>query len=205
MARNSKAKGKIVRRLGVNIYGNNKYDKLLKKKPQGPGKERGARSRNKVSDFGKQQNEKQKIRFAYGMSEKQFYNSFLKAKAMPGLTGDNMMIMLERRLDNVIYRLGMATTRSQARQLVSHGHIVFNDRKLNIPSAIVRAGDVISIKTSDASVKMIRENISRAGRPVPAWLSLEADSLKAKIERIPFRTDIDTIANEQVVVEFYSK
>ena len=205
MARNSKAKGKIVRRLGVNIYGNNKYDKLLKKKPQGPGKERGARSRNKVSDFGKQQNEKQKIRFAYGMSEKQFYNSFLKAKSMPGLTGDNMMIMLERRLDNVIYRLGMATTRSQARQLVNHGHVVFNGRKLDIPSAIVRAGDVITIKASDSSVKMVRENISKAGRPVPAWLSLEADSLNAKIERVPFRTDIDTIANEQVVVEFYSK
>ncbi len=205
MARNSKAKGKIVRRLGVNIYGNSKFDKLLKKKPQGPGKERGARSRNKVSDFGKQQNEKQKIRFAYGMSEKQFYNSFLKAKKMPGLTGDNMMIMLERRLDNVIYRLGMAQTRSQARQLVNHGHVVFNGRKLNVPSAIVRAGDVIGIKQNDTSVKMVRENISKSGRPVPAWLSIEADNLKAKIERIPFRTDIDTIANEQVVVEFYSK
>ncbi|QEN05407.1 30S ribosomal protein S4 [Thiospirochaeta perfilievii] len=205
MARNSKAKGKIVRRLGVNIYGNSKYDKLLKKKPQGPGKERGARSRAKVSDFGKQQNEKQKIRFAYGMSEKQFYNSFLKAKAMPGLTGDNMMILLERRLDNVIFRLGMATTRSQARQMVSHGHIVFNGRRLNVPSAIVKEGDVISIKENDNSVKMVRENISKSGRPVPAWLSLEADTLKAKIERVPFRTDIDTIANEQVVVEFYSK
>ncbi len=205
MARNSKAKGKIVRRLGVNIYGNSKYDKLLKKKPQGPGKERGVRSRNKISDFGKQQNEKQKIRFAYGMSEKQFYNSFLKAKRMPGLTGDNMMILLERRLDNVIYRLGMATTRSQARQLVNHGHVVLNGKKLNIPSAIVRAGDIISIKENDNSVKMVRENISKAGRPVSAWLSLEADSLKGKIERVPFRTDIDTIANEQVVVEFYSK
>lgn len=205
MARNSKAKGKIVRRLGVNIYGNGKYDKLLKKKPQGPGKERGARSRSKVSDYGKQQVEKQKIRFAYGMSEKQFYNSFLKAKKMPGLTGDNMMILLERRLDNVIYRLGMATTRSQARQLVSHGHVVFNGRKLNIPSAIVREGDVIEIKQNDKSVKMVRENISKAGRPVPAWLSLEADNLKGKVERSPFRTDIDTIANEQVVVEYYSK
>ncbi len=205
MARNSKAKGKIVRRLGVNIYGNSKYDKLLKKKPQGPGKERGVRSRNKISDFGKQQNEKQKIRFAYGMSEKQFYNSFLKAKRMPGLTGDNMMILLERRLDNVIYRLGMATTRSQARQLVNHGHVVLNGKKLNIPSAIVRAGDIISIKENDNSDKMVRENISKAGRPVSAWLSLEADSLKGKIERVPFRTDIDTIANEQVVVEFYSK
>ncbi|OQY39014.1 MAG: 30S ribosomal protein S4 [Spirochaetaceae bacterium 4572_7] len=205
MARNSKAKGKIVRRLGVNIYGNSKYDKLLKKKPQGPGKERGARSRNKVSDFGKQQIEKQKIRFAYGMSEKQFFNSFLKAKKMPGLTGDNMMILLERRLDNVIFRLGMATSRSQARQLVSHGHVIFNGRKLNIPSAIVREGDVITIKENDKSIKMVRENISRSGRPVPAWMSLEADTIKAKIERIPFRTDIDTIANEQVVVEFYSK
>ncbi len=205
MARNTKAKGKIVRRLGVNIYGNSKYDKLLKKKPHAPGVEKGARSRKKISDFGKQLVEKQKIRFAYGMSEKQFYNSFLKAKKMPGLTGDNMMIMLERRLDNVIYRLGMALTRSQARQLVSHGHVYWNGKKLNVASAIVREGDIVEIKQADKSIKLVRENISNAGRPVPAWLSIEADNLKGKVERSPFRTDIDTIANEQVVVEFYSK
>ncbi|MDC7218829.1 MAG: 30S ribosomal protein S4 [Spirochaetales bacterium] len=205
MARSEKARGKVVRRLGVNIYGNVKYDKLLKKKPQGPGQERGKRSRNKISNFGQQLLEKQKIRFAYGISEKQFYNTFLKAKKKDGLTGDNMMILLERRLDNVVYRLGMATTRAQARQMVSHGHIRLNGERSNIPSIVVREGDEIKVKDNDGSKKLVRENLAKSGQPVPVWLSIVEDSLVGKIERLPYRTDISTVANEQAVVEFYSK
>ena len=205
MARNTKARGKIVRRLGVNIYGNSKYDKLLKKKPHGPGTEKGRRSRNKVSDYGLQLKEKQKLRYAYGLSEKQFFNTFVKAKKMSGLTGDNFMILLERRLDNVVYRLGLANTRSQARQLVSHGHIRLNGKRSNVPSMTVREGDVIEVKDTEASKKLVRECLSRNNAPRPAWMSLSEDDLKGRIERSPYRTDIATIANEQAVVEFYSK
>jgi len=205
MARNTKAKGKIVRRLGVNIYGNHKYDKLLKKKPHGPGVEKGKRIRKKESDYGKQLVEKQKIRFAYGISEKQFYNVFLKAKTLKGLTGDNMMILLERRLDNVVYRLGMAQSRAQARQFVSHGHIRLNGKRSDIPSMVVREGDEILVKDNDATKKLLRECVSKNDRTVPSWLSFSEDALKGKVERIPFRVDIDSTANEQMVVEFYSK
>jgi len=205
MARNSKAKGKIVRRLGVNIYGNSKYDKLLKKKPHGPGIEKGKRIRKKESDFGRQLTEKQKIRFAYGLSEKQFFNLFVKAKKIDGLTGDNMMILLERRLDNVVYRLGFAGTRSQARQLVGHGHIKVNGRRVNIPSYTVREGDEITVKDSDRSKKLVRECLSQSNQPVPVWLTLSEDNLNGRVERSPYRTDISSVANEQMVVEFYSR
>jgi len=205
MARNQKARGKIVRRLGVNIYGNVKYDKLLKKKPHGPGTEKGKRSRNKVSDYGKQLLEKQKIRFTYGISEKQFFSTFLQAKKKSGLTGDNMMILLERRLDNVVFRLGMANTRAQARQFVSHGHIRLNGKRSNVPSMVVREGDTIMIKDNDASKKIIRECLSKSNQVVPSWMTLSEDDLKGTIERLPYRTDIETVANEQAVVEFYSK
>lgn len=205
MARNTKARGKIVRRLGVNIYGNAKYDRLLKKKPQKPGQEKGYRARGKVSDFGRQLLEKQKLRFSYGLSEKQFFNTFLKSKKLKGLTGDNMMILLERRLDNVVYRLGMASTRAQARQFVGHGHIRLNGKRSNIPSMVVREGDSIDVRDSEASRKIIRECLAHGNQVMPAWLSIDGDALKGKVERLPYRTDIPTAANEQMVVEFYSK
>ncbi|RLW70404.1 MAG: 30S ribosomal protein S4 [spirochete symbiont of Stewartia floridana] len=205
MARNTKARGKIVRRLGVNIYGNPKYDKLLKKKPQGPGKERGARSRGKVSDYGRQLLEKQKLRFSYGLSERQFFRTFLKAKRLKGLTGDDMMILLERRLDNVVYRLGMATTRSQARQFISHGHIRLNGKRSNVPSMQTGEGDTIEVLEKEGSKKIIRECLAHSNQVVPVWLSLDDDSLKGRVERLPYRTDITTDINEQMVVEFYSK
>ncbi len=205
MAKNTKSRGKIVRRLGVNIYGNSKYDRLLKKKPQKPGQERGVRSRSKVSDYGRQLLEKQKLRFSYGLSEKQFFNTFVKAKKLSGLTGDNMMILLERRLDNVVYRLGMATTRAQARQFVSHGHIRLNGKRSNIPSIQVREGDSIEIRDNERNKKLIRECLAHSNQVAPVWLSLDGDSLKGKVERLPYRTDIPTVVNEQMVVEFYSK
>ncbi|MDA3958505.1 30S ribosomal protein S4 [Oceanispirochaeta sp.] len=205
MARNSKAKGKIVRRLGVNIYGNSKYDKLLKKKPHGPGIEKGKRIRKKESDFGRQLVEKQKIRFAYGLSEKQFYNLFIKAKKFSGLSGDNMMILLEKRLDNVVYRLGLGTTRTQTRQLVSHGHIYVNGRRCNIPSRTLVEGDEVTVKDSEKSKKLVRESLARNNQSVPIWLTFSEDSLNGRVERTPYRTDIVSVANEQMVVEFYSR
>jgi len=205
MARNTKARGKIVRRLGVNIYGNSKYDRLLKKKPQRPGKERDTRDRSKLSDYGRQLFEKQKLRLSYALSERQFFNAFVKAKKLRGLTGDNMMILLERRLDNVVYRLGLATTRAQARQFVSHGHIRLNSRRANVPSMLVQAGDSIKVKESESSKKLLRESLAHSNQVIPDWLSIDGDALVGSIERLPDRVDIPSIANEQMVVEFYSK
>jgi len=205
MAKSTKARGKIVRRLGANIYGNSKYDRLLKKKPQMPGKERDFRGRIKFSDYGRQLLEKQKLRLSYALSERQFFNTFIKAKKLRGLTGDNMMILLERRLDNTIYRLGLATTRAQARQFVSHGHIRLNNRRANVPSMIVRAGDSIQVKESESSKKLLRESLARSNQVMPDWLSIDGDALVGSVERLPDRADISSIANEQMVVEFYSK
>ncbi len=206
MAKNSTARGKIVRRLGVNIYGNSKYDRLLKKKPQGPGLERGRKVRGKPSEFAKQLLEKQKIRFSYGISEKQFYNTFLDAKKVSGLTGDNLMILLEKRLDNVVYRLGLALTRSAARQFVSHGHIYVNGRRVNIASFRVKMGDIMEVKPcSERSKSMAKHSLSSMQGATPSWLAMDVDSLKAKVERDPVRADIPSFGNEQMVVEFYSK
>lgn len=206
MAKNSTARGKIVRRLGVNIYGNPKYDKLLRKKPNGPGIERGRKMRGKISEYAKQLIEKQKIRFAYGISEKQFYNTFEKAKTLRGLTGDNFMILLEKRLDNVVYRLGLAQTRSAARQFVSHGHVYLNGRRVDVASIRVRVGDEIEVKPmSEKSKNLARVALSKPTEAMPTWLSFNSDLLKGKIERDPVRTDINIIGNEQMVVEFYSK
>ena len=204
MARNSTARGKIVRRFSLNIFGNPKYDRLLKRKPAPPGEPK--KSRTRQSEYGRQLAEKQKMKFAYGLSERQFRNVFAKAKRMKGVAGHNMLILLERRLDNVIYRLAIANSRAQARQLVGHGHIYVNGRRLNIPSALVKAGDVISIKDRVASRDMLRKHIAEnSGRSIPPWLGLEADDLTASVKMHPTRDMIPTIAEEQLIVEFYSK
>ena len=155
MARPSKARGKIARHLGVNVFGNPKYDRLLKKKPYGPGEPKKGRIRE--TEYARQLKEKQKVKFAYGLSERQFRNLFYKAKTMKGVAGHNMLILLERRLDNVVYRMGMAASRRQARQLVSHGHIHLNGRKVTIPSAMVRPGDQVSVKSKKSSEMLMRQ------------------------------------------------
>lgn len=204
MARMSTARGKLVRRFGVNIFGNQKYDRLLKRKPAAPGEPKKTRPRQ--TEFGRQLTEKQKLKFCYGLSERQFANLFEKAKQLKGVTGHNMMILLERRLDNVVYRLGMATSRAQARQIVSHGHIYLNGRRVNIPSALVKAGDIIQAKPREATKELLRSTIAaNSSRPVPAWLSISADELKGTINAIPSRDMIPSIAEEQQIVEFYSK
>ena len=204
MARNSTARGKIVRRFGLNIYGNQKYDRLLKRKPNAPGNPK--RGRIRETEFGRQLKEKQKLRWAYGLSEKQFSNLFYKAKAMKGVTGDNMLMLLERRLDNVVYRLGMATSRAQARQLVSHGHITLNGRKITIPSAVVRPADAISVRDRKPTKDMVRKLLAdNSSRPVPPWLTISRDEMAGTVEVNPTRDVIPTIAEEQLIVEFYSK
>ena len=205
MALNTKAKGKIVRRLGINIFGNPKYDKILSRKPHGPGQAKGSRNRRKESEYGLQLKEKQKLRFAYGLNERQFHNTFIKAKKQAGKTGTNFMVMLEQRLDNVVYRLGFSATRSQARQLVSHGHVRVNGNRVTIPSYMISEGDTVDIQSGKSMGKFVREKMAAAGAPVPVWLDLDTDELRARVVRLPFRDDIPSVANDQMVVEYYSR
>lgn len=200
---NKKAKGKIVRRLGLNIYGNPKYDRLLEKRPTPPGMH--TRRRSRLSEYGLQLVEKQKLRFCYGMTEKQFRSLFAKAKSMKGITGENMLVLLERRLDNVVYRLGMATTRSQARQIVKHGHVLLNGKKASTPSQMVSVDDKIAPKKKKSSETMIRDLVEGNHREVPAWLAIDEKTAEGLMVRMPEREDIPTIADEQLIVEFYSK
>lgn len=204
MARSSKARGKTVRHLGINIFGNPKYDRLLKKKPYGPGEPKKGRIRE--TEYARQLKEKQKVKFAYGLSERQFRNLFYKAKVLKGVTGHNMLILLERRLDNVVYRMGMAASRRQARQLVGHGHIHLNGRKVTIPSALVRPGDKISVKSKKGSEMLMRRLVSEnSSRQVAPWIEVSQDDLTGTVAMLPTRDMIPTIAEEQLIVEFYSK
>lgn len=202
MARLLTAKGKVVRRLGINIFGNPKYDALLKKRPNPPGEVRKRKPRQ--TEFGRQLLEKQKLKFAYGVSEKQLRNIFKKAKSQSGVAGYNMLILLERRLDNVVYRLGMGISRNQARQLVSHGHLLLNGRKITVPSISVKVGDKIEVREKKDSQTLIRRLISEnSGRPIPEWLRRE--DIASEVTMYPTREMIPTIAEEQQIVELYSK
>jgi small subunit ribosomal protein S4 len=205
MGRNSKkkAKGKIVRRLGLNIYGNPKFDRLLEKRPTPPGMH--TRRRGRPSEYGLQLIEKQKLRFCYGMTERQFRTLFAKAKHMKGITGDNMLILLERRLDNVVYRLGMAATRAQARQIVRHGHILLNGHKATSPSQLVSVDDKITPHKRESSRNMIKERLESGKGDVPGWLAVDEKALEGLMTRMPEREEIPNVADEQLIVEFYSK
>ncbi len=206
MAKNFTPKGKIVRRLGANIYGNPKYDRLLERRPTPPG-DHGAARKGKPSDYARQLLEKQKVRFCYGLSEKQFRSVFAKAKAMKGIAGHNMLEILERRLDNMVYRLGMASTRAEARLFVRHGHYLVNGRKVNIPSALVDSGDVIEIREKSRKVEKIVEALDAVmRRGIPPWLELERDAFKGTVKTAPVRAEITSPAvEEQLIVELYSK
>lgn len=173
-----------------------------KKSTRNPGN---ANRRRKVSEYGIQLKEKQKVKFIYGVLEKQFHKYYLKASHMKGITGDNMLQLLELRLDNVVYRLGLGKTRRMARQVVTHGHILVNGRKVDIPSYTVKAGDVITIRQQSAQLEMFK--VLREGTSVvtPKWLTFEAPTLTGKVEALPQRDDIDFELQENLIVEFYSR
>lgn len=160
----------------------------------------------KKSEYGMQLAEKQKAKFIYGVLEKQFRGYYEKAKKMEGIVGTNLLVLLERRLDNVVYRLGLAHTRRQARQLVTHGHIAVNGKRLDIPSALVKAGDVVSVMESSRSSAYFKGMAEVLGKTsVPAWISVDAQNLSGKVDRLPVREDIDVPIEEQAIVELYSK
>ena len=164
------------------------------------------RSGRKVSEYGMQLKEKQKAKFIYGVLEKQFRAYYDKAKTMPGVTGENLLGLLERRVDNVVFRLGLASTRRQARQLVAHGHITVNGKRLDIPSALVKVGDVIGIKEKSRGTALFKEIAeSKNALSVPAWLTADIENLTGSVTRFPNRDEIDIPVDEQAIVELYSR
>ncbi len=164
------------------------------------------RANRKKSEYGIQLTEKQKAKFIYGLLEKQFRGYYDRAKKMEGITGENLLILLERRIDNVVFRLGLTNTRRQARQIVRHGHIAVNGKRLDIPSALVKAGDVISVMEGSRSKEYFKGMAETlAGKTVPAWLIQDAENLGGKVDRYPTREEIDVPIEEHLIVELYSK
>lgn len=162
--------------------------------------------RRKESEYGMQLREKQKVKFIYGVLEKQFRLYYERAEKMPGITGENLLAILEQRLDNVVFRLGFAMTRREARQLVNHGHVTVNGRKVNIPSFQVKPGMVISLTEKGKSMQKVKENIEdNAFRPAPKWIEYDKNNMTAKIVAVPARDDIDMPIEEHLIVELYSK
>jgi small subunit ribosomal protein S4 len=206
MARFRGPVGKVSRRLGIGIT--DKGQRILEKRSFPPGQHGPNQRRRQASDYSVRLLEKQKARYMYGLLEKQFRRVFKQADRMPGATGQNLFVLLERRLDNVVYRMGLANTRSQARQLVNHGHITVNGRKTDIPSFSVRVGDVVAVRPesrSRAYFKNLADSNELSRKDVPEWLSLNAGEMSAQVLRFPERNEAEQGINEQLIVEFYSR
>ncbi|MBQ1964817.1 MAG: 30S ribosomal protein S4 [Tidjanibacter sp.] len=201
MARYIGPKSKIARKFGEPIFG---ADKVLEKKNYPAGQHGLNRKRKKVSEYGTQLSEKQKAKSTYGLLERQFHNAFDKAAAMGGITGENLLKILESRLDNVVYRLGIAPTRAAARQLVSHRHITVNGNVVNIPSYSLKAGDVVAVREKSKSLEIIVECVA-GRRNQYSWLEWNAETLTGKYLQSPEREDIPENIKEQLIVELYSK
>lgn len=206
MARYHGPVGKISRRLGIGIT--DKGQRILSKRPFPPGQHGPGARRRQVSDYGIQLMEKQKARYMYGVLERQFRRLFEQASRRSGITGEYLLSLLERRLDNVVYRLGLATTRAQARQLVNHGHITVNGRKTNIPSFTVKVGHVIAVRP-ESRRRTYFKNLVDSGElkryQTPDWLQLNATELTGQVVALPRREDAEPGINEQLIVEFYSR
>ena len=202
MARYTGPRVRISRRFGIPIFGPTKY---LERRNYGPGVH-GPKSRRKTTEYGMALIEKQKMRYYYGLMEKQFRGVYEKALRRRGVTGEQMLQILETRLDNVVFHLGFGTTRAAARQFVNHGHILVNGRKAAIASFALKVNDVISVKDHKVAKQLATKNLEvSASRAVPDWLSLDKENLKGVVMRIPTKAEIQPIANEQAIVEFYSR
>ncbi len=200
MARYTGPAYKKSRRLGFSTLENGKD---LARRPYAPG-QHGNDRKKKSSEYGVQLQEKQKVRFMYGLTEKQFHKVFDKAQKMEGIAGENLLVLLESRLDNIVYRLGMARTRRGARQIVNHGHILVNDRKVDIPSYRVKPGDIVRVKENSLNHPAIIASLEDK-RNVPAYLEFDAKKLVGKYVRIPERSELNSEINEQLIVEFYNR
>lgn len=165
-----------------------------------------ARAGKKVSEYGLQLREKQKAKFIYGVLEKPFRNYYEKADRMKGMTGENLMVLLESRLDNVVFRMGFARTRREARQIVDHKHILVNGKSVNIPSYLIKAGDVIEVREKSKSLQRYKDILEvTAGRLVPEWIDVDQEAFKGTVKNLPTREMIDVPVNEMLIVELYSK
>jgi small subunit ribosomal protein S4 len=202
MARYHGPRVRISRRYGVPVFGASKY---LERRAYPPGVH-GPKSRRKVSDYGLGLAEKQKLRYQYGLMERQFRRVFEMALKRRGVTGSTLLQLLETRLDNVVFRLGFATTRPFARQLVTHGHILVNNRRVYSPSYNVRPGDVIEAKENAVTRQLVMRSLESAQiTPVPDWILFQRDAFRGQIQRLPTVDDIKPIVNTQQIVEFYSR
>ena len=205
MAKPSRIRGKLVRKFGVNVFGNPKYDRLLNRKSYAPG-QHGQTRRRRLSNYGVQLQEKQKIKSMYGLLEKQFRNYFTKAENMSRETGTNLLQMLESRLDNIVYRISFAPTRPAARQLVNHGHFLVNDKRVNIPSYILKSGDKIQVREKSKKMDLILDSMKRIKGDIDLpWLELDKGKMQGSFLGMPERDQIDQTIKEQLVVELYSK
>ena len=200
MARYTGPSTKIARKFGEPIFGT---DKDFEKRNYPPGQHGLASKRKKKSEYGTQLKEKQKVKYTYGLLEKQFRNLYEKASRMKGQKGENLIILLESRLDNLVYRMGIAPTRAAARQLVSHAHITLNGVVCNIPSALVKPGDVVAVRERSKSLEVITNSVASASKY--SWIEFDAKSLTGKYLNAPVRTEIPETINEQLIVELYSK
>jgi small subunit ribosomal protein S4 len=205
VARYTGPKARVSRRLGTNIWGTKGETVALEKRPYPPGEHGRSRRRGNVSEYLLQLQEKQKARFTYGLSEKQFRNLYEEASRKEGVTGENMLRFLELRLDNVVYRAGWAATRPQARQFVGHGHIAVNGKRVTIPSYRVRKGDVITLREKARQMVVVQWNRDVLGRTPPAWLESSEDGFAVTVLDLPRREQIDVPVREQLIVELYSK
>src|SRR5436190_18894293 len=202
MARYTGPRQKVSRRHNAQLFGPSKY---FERKGYPPGMH-GPKSRRKLSEYGLALSEKQKLRYMYGLYERQFRNFFNRALRKRGVTGETLLQLLETRIDNVVFRLGFATTRPFARQLVSHGHVLVNGRTINVASYNVKAGDDIAIKDKPKSRQLVVRNLDLTQIvPVPDWLTVDRDALKGKVAHIPSREEMQPIVNEQLIVELYSR
>lgn len=193
---------RLNRRFGMAIFPANK---AFERRPFLPG-QHGPRLRRKMSEYSLGLNEKQKLRFMYGLTEKQFRRTFEQAKRVRGVTGENFLTLLETRLDNVIYRMGFARTRRASRQFVTHGHICINGHKVDIPSYQVKAGDEVTVRERSSSRQLATANIEDAAfRTPPSWLSVLPDQIKGQVTRMPSPEELETGINIQLIVEFYSR
>jgi small subunit ribosomal protein S4 len=202
MARYTGPRTRLSRRFGIPLFGPDKY---LERRNYGPGVH-GPKSRRKHTDYGLGLIEKQKLRYFYGLMERQFRGVYERALRRRGVTGEQMLQILETRLDNVVYHLGFAITRAAARQMVSHGHVKVNGRKVNVPSYGLKVNDAIEVRESNVSRQLATKNLELStSKVVPEWLALNKEAFKGVVMRVPTRDEIQPIANEQAVVEFYSR
>ncbi len=202
MARYRGPRTKIARKFGEPIFG---ADKVLEKKNYPPGMHGNMRKRKKTSEYGVQLQEKQKAKYTYGILERQFSNLFKKASRAKGITGEVLLQLLESRLDNMVYRMGIAPTRAAARQLVTHRHITVDGKVVNIPSYLVRAGQYVGVREKSKSLEVITESLSGRKRNVYSWIEWNSEQMRGRFLNMPEREDIPENIKEQLIVELYSK